>query len=165
MELIIIAAIAENYVIGNKNQLIWHLPKDLKRFKKNTLGYPIIMGRKTFDSMGQKPLPKRENIVISSQDLIHESDLVFFVKNLNQAIEKAKTFGKEKVYIIGGGELYQSAIEIVDRLDITKVHQNFLGDVYFPKINPKIWQLESEEKHEADENHANSFRFCTYKRI
>jgi dihydrofolate reductase len=165
VEIILIAAISENYVIGKENNLIWHLPKDLKRFKKITSGFPVIMGRKTFDSIGEKPLPKRQNIIISSQNVIHENDSVFFVKNLEKAIEKAKTFGKEKVYIIGGGQLYKNAIDVVDRLDITKVHQNFSGNVFFPEINPEKWKLESEEKHYSDENHACAFSFCAYKRI
>ena len=164
MELIIIAAIAENHVIGNNNQLIWHLPADLKRFKKTTLGFPIIMGRKTFESLGSKPLPKRQNIVISSQNLTHESNSVLFVKNLSEAISKAKNFTTEKAFILGGGQIFEQAIEIAYKLDITKVHHSFEGDAFFPEIDTNIWKLESEEKHQADDENKFDYSFCSYVR-
>lgn len=164
MELIIIAAIAENYVIGNNNQLIWHLPNDLKRFKKTTLGFPIIMGRKTFESLGSKPLPKRQNIIISSQNLPHENDSVLFAKSLNEAILKAKKITTEKIFILGGGQIFTQAIEIADKLDITKVHQSFVGDVFFPTIDSTIWQMESEEMHQADDENKFDYSFCSFVR-
>ncbi len=164
MELIIIAAIAKNNAIGKNNDLIWHLPNDLKRFKKVTLGYPIIMGRKTFDSLGAKPLPKRLNIVISSQEKLADDSGLLFVKSLEEAINKATFYGKEKAYILGGGQIFESAIKIADRLDITKVDETFVGDVFFPEINTDEWVLESEEKHMADEQNLYNYSFCSYKR-
>ncbi len=163
MELIIIVAISDNNVIGKDNSLLWHLPNDFKRFKSITSGFPIIMGRKTFESIGSKPLPKRENIVISSS-LVKEEKNLFVVNSLEKAIEKASTLKKNKVFIIGGAQIYNQSIDIVDKLDITKVDASFEGDTYFPTINLKDWQLVSEEKHPRDEKHLFSYSFCIYKR-
>ena len=153
----LIVAIDQNNAIGKDNQLLWHLPKDLSFFKNVTSGNAIIMGRKTFESIG-KALPNRRNIVISTQ-----KDLQFngaeITSSLNAAIELV---GNADCYIIGGGSIYQQSLSLVDRLYITKVAANFEADTFFPTINWDEWTLVSEEEHHADEKHAYSFSFCVY---
>ena len=153
----LIVAIDQNNAIGKDNQLLWHLPKDLSFFKNVTSGNAIIMGRKTFESIG-KALPNRRNIVISTQ-----KDLQFngaeITSSLNAAIELV---GNADCYIIGGGSIYQQSLSLVDRLYITKVAANFEADTFFPTINWDEWTLVSEEEHHADEKHAHAFSFCVY---
>lgn len=141
----IVVAAAANGVIGNDNDLIWHLPADLKHFKNVTSGSSIVMGRKTYESIG-RPLPKRENIIITRQaDLTIDGCLVF--NSLQEAIEKAKS---EEVFIIGGGEIYKQALELADKIYLTKIHQDFEGDTVFPEIG-KDWKIISEKEGELDE--------------
>ena len=153
----LIVAIDQNNAIGKDNQLLWHLPKDLSFFKNVTSGNAIIMGRKTFESIG-KALPNRRNIVISTQ-----KDLQFngaeITSSLNAAIELV---GNADGYIIGGGSIYDQSLTLVDRLYITKVAASFNADTFFPIINWDEWTLVSEEEHHADEKHAYSFSFCVY---
>lgn len=151
----LIVAVSENNVIGKNNQLIWHISNDLKRFKRLTLNHPIIMGRKTFETFG-KPLPKRKHIVISRQDK-EDTDQVFWVKSLHQAIEKAKMFDKE-IYIIGGGMIYEQAINSCDILEITRVHEYFEGDTFFPEIPEHFTCVEDEKHWENNIDFAYSFR-------
>jgi len=156
----IIAAVASNNALGKDNQLIWHLPADLKRFKKVTLGHHIIMGRKTFESLG-KPLPKRTTIIITrNKDYKQEGCIV--VNSLQQAIEAAKA--DENPYILGGAEIYKQAIKIADKLDLTLVDQSFEADVFFPKIDFTIWREAAREDFKADENNNYNFSFITYLR-
>ena len=153
----LIVAIDQNNAIGKDNQLLWHLPKDLSFFKNVTSGNAIIMGRKTFESIG-KALPNRRNIVISTQ-----KDLQFngaeITSSLNAAIELV---GNADCYIIGGGSIYQQSLSLVDRLYITKVAANFEADTFFPTINWDEWTLVSKEDHPSDEKHAYAFSFCVY---
>jgi len=142
MELSIIVAIAENGVIGGGNKLLWHIPEDLKRFKRITSGRSLIMGRKTFESIG-KPLPNRRNIVISrNPDFRVEG--IEVANSLNAALELTKT--EDEVFIIGGGEIYRQALPLATKLYITRVHAYFDGDTYFPEIPMQQWQLVSSEK-------------------
>lgn len=143
----IIAAVAENNVIGKDNTLIWHISEDLKRFKRLTLHHPIIMGRKTFESLG-KPLPKRKHIVISRTPK-EDTEQVFWVNSIEKAIEKAQKWDTE-IYIIGGGNIYQQSMQLSDRLHITRVHADFEGDTFFPEINEKEWELISDEHNESE---------------
>ena len=154
----IIAAVAKNNALGKNNDLLWHLPNDFKRFKELTSGHYIIMGRKTFESF-PKPLPNRTHVVISRQkNYAPEGCLV--VGSLDEAI---KTCPKnEDLFIIGGGEIYKQSINIVDRLDITRVHENFEAEVFFPEIDMNIWKLESEDFHEKDEKHKYDYSFESY---
>ena len=153
----LIVAIDQNNAIGKDNQLLWHLPKDLSFFKNVTSGNAIIMGRKTFESIG-KALPNRRNIVISTQkDLQYAGAEI--TSNLNAAIELV---GNADGYIIGGGSIYQQALTKVDRLYINKVAANFEADTFFPTINWDEWTLVSKEDHPADEKHAYAFSFCVY---
>ncbi len=154
----IIAAVAKNNALGKNNDLLWHLPNDFKRFKELTSGHYIIMGRKTFESF-PKPLPNRTHVVISRQkNYAPEGCLV--VGSLDEAI---KTCPKnEDLFIIGGGEIYKQSINIVDKLDITRVYENFEAEVFFPEIDMNIWKLESEDFHEKDEKHKYDYSFESY---
>lgn len=157
---ILIAAVAENNALGKNNDLLWHLPNDFKRFKEVTSGHHIIMGRKTFESF-PKPLPNRTHVIITRQkDFKHEGCIV--VSDIEKAIEACPE--NEDIYIIGGGEIYTQSIHFADQLDITKVHHSFDADVYFPEINPDIWELTNETFHPKDEKHLFDFTFQTFTR-
>lgn len=158
--IILIAAVAENYALGKNNDLLWHLPLDFKRFKETTSGHYIIMGRKTFDSF-PKPLPNRTHVIISRQkDLKYDGCIV--VQNLEKAISVCPK--NEDLYIIGGGEIYAQSMPFADQLDITRVHHSFDADVYFPEIDPEIWQLISETFNARDEKHLFDYTFQKYTR-
>jgi dihydrofolate reductase len=157
----LIAAVAENNAIGKNNQLLWHLPADFKRFKEITTGHYIVMGRKTFESF-PKPLPNRTHIVISRQKN-YKPEGCIVVPSLEKALEISPK--NEEVFIIGGGEIYKQSIAIANKLDITKVHQSFDGDVFFPEIDPKIWKLTSEKFHKKDEKNNFDFSFQIFEKI
>lgn len=157
-----IVAKAENNIIGNNNELIWHLPNDLKRFKALTSGHPIIMGRKTFESIG-RVLPNRANIVITrNSDWSFEGVLV--VNSFQKAIEKAKEID-ENIFIIGGGKIYEQALDISDVLEVTEVHHPFDGDTKFPEISSNEWVETAREKFFKDEKHLYEYSFVRYERI
>lgn len=156
----IIAAIATNYALGKDNQLIWHLPADLKRFKKVTLGHHIIMGRKTFESLG-KPLPNRTTIIITRNKDYTQKDCIV-VNSLDEAIIAAKE--DENPYILGGAEIYKQALAIADKLDLTFVHHNFEADAFFPEIDTTIWEETSREDFKKDESNKYDYSFVTYLR-
>ncbi|WP_445725567.1 dihydrofolate reductase [Flavobacterium sp.] len=154
----IIAAISTNNALGKDNQLIWHLPADLKRFKKVTLGHHIIMGRKTFESLG-KPLPNRTTIIIT-RNKNYTQDGCIVVNSLNEAIEAAKA--DNNPYILGGAEIYKQAMSIADKLDLTLVHQTFDADAFFPEIDFNFWEESSRENFESDDLNRYAFSFVTY---
>lgn len=163
MKISIIVAVSQNGVIGKDNQLIWRLPDDLKRFKNLTLGHPIIMGRKTFDSIG-KALPGRISIVITrNPDFFAENVLV--VHNLTDAVEKARQTGTDEVFVIGGGNIYEQALGLSDKLYLTKVYAKIEGDTYFELPDPENWQEIERILHESDEQHPFSFEFIDLTRI
>lgn len=155
-----IAAVAENNALGKNNDLLWHLPNDFKRFKEITSGHHIVMGRKTFESF-PKPLPNRTHVIITRQkDFQFEGCIV--VSDLEKAIAACpKT---EDIYIIGGGEIYTQSISFADQLDITRVHHSFDADVYFPEIDPEIWELTNETFNSKDEKHLFDYTFQTFVR-
>lgn len=157
----IIAAVADNNALGKDNQLIWHLPSDLKRFKKVTSNHHVIMGRKTYESLG-KPLPNRANIIISRNTNFKAEGCVV-VNSLQAAVEAAKE--DDNPYILGGAEIYQQAILFADKLDITFVHHQFEADVFFPKISTSVWKETSRENFKADEINIYDYSFVTYQRI
>ena len=158
----IVVAMAENRGIGFNNKMPWHLPDDLKHFKNITSGHPIIMGRKTFESIG-KPLPHRTNIVISRRkDWFQEGILI--VGTLKEAIKFAKKIDDD-FCIIGGGSIYEQTINTAQRLEVTLVRAKPAADTFFPKINPEVWKLTKEECHQKDERHDYEFCFQTYERI
>lgn len=157
----IIAAVAEQNALGKDNQLIWHLPADLRRFKKVTSGHPIIMGRKTFESLG-RPLPNRTNIVITRNKDYHLDGIVV-AHSLEEAIGKAQQID-EQIFIIGGATIYKKAIGLADFLDITHVHHSFEADAFFPKIDTSIWEEVSNESFKADEKNKYNYSFVRYQR-
>jgi dihydrofolate reductase len=140
--IIIIAAIAQNRVIGNNNDLIWRLPNDLKRFKRLTLGHPMIMGSKTFDSLGGKPLPKRTNIVVTRRTDFHAPGVVV-IHSLEDAIETAKK-ENSTIFIAGGGEIYRQALDCADVMELTIIHRDYKGDTSFPQWGDD-WQEVARE--------------------
>lgn len=154
----IIAAIAENNALGKNNDLIWHLPADLKRFKKTTSGHHIIMGRNTYESIG-KPLPNRTTVIITRNKDYHAPGCVI-VGSLEKALEVAKN--DNSPFIIGGAQIYNQAINLVDQLDITEVHHPFEADVFFPKINSNIWEETKRERFKKDEKNKYDYSFVSY---
>jgi dihydrofolate reductase len=159
--LTIIAAASENNALGKDNQLLWHLPEDFKRFKTLTSGHYIVMGRKTFESF-PKPLPNRTHIIITRQNDYQAPDGCIVVSSLEKAM--ALCPANEEAFVIGGGEIYQQAINIVDKIDVTRVHTTIDADTFFPEIDTNIWKLVFEEFHPKDEKHAFDFTFLTYVR-
>ncbi len=152
----------EKNEIGFENQLLWHLPKDLKHFKDITSGHPVIMGRKTYESIG-KPLPNRTNIVVSRQkDWFEEGILI--VGSIKEAVKFAKKID-EDIFIIGGGNIYEQTMDVVDRLEVTLVKADLQADTFFPKIDEKIWKKVSETCHEKDEKNQYDFCFQTFDKV
>jgi len=150
-----IVAMAENRVIGKDNTLIWHLPADLKHFKATTMGKPLIMGRKSFESLPGM-LPGRPHIVISrSQILAHESENFYGVQSITDAIDLASTINQDEIFITGGGEIYKQTLDMLDKLYLTIVHKDYEGDTYFPKINWDNWDITDTVEHEAEEEKDN----------
>jgi dihydrofolate reductase len=156
-KLTLIAAIDENRVLGKDNQLIWHLPEDLKRFKRLTTGHAIIMGRKTFESL-PKALPNRHNIVITRNHEFNQEG-VTVCHSLQEAIEQAGN--DEQPFVIGGGQIYEQALGMAAVIELTKIHAQFEGDVFFPEINPLEWKIEKEE---FIENMEFDYSFITYSK-
>lgn len=147
--------------IGADNQLLWHLPKDLKYFKETTTDHPIIMGRKTYESIG-KPLPNRTNIVVSKRkDWFEEGILI--VGSVKEALKFAKKMN-ENIFVIGGGNIYEQTIDLADKLQVTLVKTQSKAEVFFPKINLKMWDKTAEICHEKDDKNEYDFCFQTYER-
>lgn len=163
MTISLVVAASENNAIGKNNQLIWHLPNDLKFFKNTTWGFPVIMGRKSFESVN-KPLPGRTNIVITTNP-DWKAETVIVVNNLKDAIQKAAETNSKQIFIIGGGEIYKQSMDIADSIYITRVHANLEGDTFFPVIDTSKWKLTSHQDFEADEKHAYSYSFQIWEKI
>ncbi|MCL6295465.1 dihydrofolate reductase [Jejuia spongiicola] len=161
-ELTIIVAAGENDAIGKDNKLIWHLSDDLKRFKSLTNGHHIIMGRKTFESF-PKPLPNRTHVVISRQQDYKVPNGVILVNSLEDAIDASKN--DLQPFIIGGGEIYKQAMLIADKIELTRVHESFEADTFFPEIDTSVWKETANTFHKKDENHKYEFSFLTYERV
>lgn len=137
----LIVAMAENRCIGKDNKMPWHIPEDLKRFKSLTMGAPVIMGRKTFESIISyldKPLPGRENIIISRSGYTTEHSANVF-DGIEHAIDYAKTLNQQEIFIIGGAQIYAQSITVADQIHLTKIHKTVEGDAFFPQINPDEW--------------------------
>jgi dihydrofolate reductase len=156
----IIAAAGSNNELGKDNDLVWHLPDDFKRFKKLTTGHHIIMGRKTFQSF-PKPLPNRIHLVITRNKDYHPEGAII-VHSMAEALEIAKD--DEQPFIIGGGEIYKIGMEIVDKIELTRVNGSFEADTFFPEISSENWKLASEEFHLKDEKHKFDFSYQTFVR-
>ena len=159
-ELTIIAAVSINNIIGNKNKLIWKLSNDLKRFKNLTTNHSVIMGRKTFESL-PNPLPDRNNIVIT-RDTNYSKPNIQVCSSIEDAINLTKT--DTQPFIIGGGEIYNQTINIVDKIELTRVHEEFDGDAYFPEIPLDIFELINEENYNSDLENEFDYSYLTYKK-
>ena len=162
MNITLVVAASENNAIGLNNQLLWHLPKDMRFFKNTTWGMPILMGRKTFESMGSKPLNGRLNIIITRNKNWVSED-VTVVHTMEEAIALATKFSYNELLVIGGGEIYEMALPLAQKIWLTRVHTTIEGDVYFPKLNAE-WELVSSTQNAADEKHKFSFDFECWKR-
>ena len=171
MRVRVIAAMSRNRVIGKGGALPWRLPADLRRFKHLTTGHPVIMGRRTYDSIG-RPLPDRETIIISRDPGFRPAGAVV-VASLDAALEHAAleqatlehAAGAGDVFIAGGGQIYELALPGTDRLDLTIVHATVDGDTFFPAIEPADWTLADDERFEADDRHEYGYSFRTYLRV
>ncbi len=162
----IIVAMANNRAIGKDNQLLWHLPEDLRYFKRMTMGKPMVMGRKTFESIG-RPLPGRLNIVVTrQQEWQHEG--VKVVHSIDEAMQlanaQASIDGIDEVMLIGGAELYTNALPNADKIYLTRVDAEINGDAFFPEINENEWQEISRESFPASENNPYNYAFCVLTR-
>lgn len=153
----LVVAVAENGAIGKDNQLLWHLPDDLKQFKKLTSGHTVVMGRKTYESIG-KPLPNRTNVIITRNEN-YEAPGCIVVSSLEEAIRT-----ESDVYIIGGAEIYQQALPLTDRIHLTEVQASVEGDTFFPKLDSAEWHELSRETHPTDEKHRYAFDFVELER-
>lgn len=153
----IVVAIAQNNAIGKDNKLLWNLPRDLKHFKEITSGHTVIMGRKTFDSMG-KPLPNRRNIVITRQE-----DLLIMDAEVTNTLEHALALcaNEAEVFIIGGAQIYKEALSLTNRIYLTVVHENYEADTFFPELDNSKWTVISSELHLPDEKNKVAFTFQT----
>jgi dihydrofolate reductase len=157
------AAVAANGVIGRAGQLPWHLPDDLKHFKNLTMGHPVIMGRKTFESVG-RALPGRRSIVVSGTLAASPAAGIELARSLDEALElTSDTSGP--VFIVGGAALYAESLPRASVLHLTELDEPVDGDTCFPAFDRSAWRLASEIRHASDARHAMSFRFCTYERI
>lgn len=159
MKLSVIVAVAENWVIGRDNALIWRLSADLKRFKSITSGHTVLMGRKTFDSLG-RALPNRRNVVITRNDCL-SCEGVEFVQSIDAALALLKD--EDEVFIIGGGSIYKEMLNNADNLYLTVVHTEPKGDTYFPEIDDS-WKEISRESYKADEKNEFDYEFVNYIR-
>lgn len=164
MQVSLIVAAAHNGAIGKGGAMPWHLPADLKHFKNITWGLPVIMGRKTFDSLG-KALPGRTNIVITRQENWNPSSDVIVVADTITALSKAKECGVKEVVIIGGGEIYNLFFELATRIYLTRVDASPDADTFFSSFHPQDWKLVSQLDREADSKHAFNFSFQVWERL
>ena len=163
-----IAAVAQNGIIGNRGDLPWHLPDDLKYFQRITKGHHVITGRKNYESIPAKyrPLKDRVNIVVS-RNAAYQAPGALVVDSLTAGLEVAHLADEHEAFIIGGGQIYREALtmRLVDRLYLTLVHGEVEGDTHFPPLDPGEWQEKSRTRHEADERHAHDFSFVVLERI
>ena len=161
----LIVAASSNNAIGRNNELLWHLPIDLKFFKNTTWALPVIMGRKTFESVGSKPLTGRTNIIISRQEgLTSQYDNVWFASSLEEAIEHAKKLETKEIMIAGGAQIYEQALPVANRIYLTRVHVHLDADAFFPSFPLDEWNLTRNSDFEANENHAYSFSIQQWDR-
>ena len=166
MKVSLIVAVSENGVIGKDNDLIWHLPKDMKFFKDTTMGHHVIMGRKNFESIPHKyrPLPNRTNIVITRQSDYKAEDSIV-VNSVEEALKVAKSNGENEAFIIGGGQIYKLALEanLIDRIYLTKIHHSFDGDTFFTELSSD-WEEIKREDCFKDDNHKYDYSFIVLEK-
>ncbi|ERJ60970.1 dihydrofolate reductase [Sphingobacterium paucimobilis] len=156
----LIVAAAENNAIGKNNQMPWHLPNDFKYFKKTTLGHSVIMGRKTFESIG-KPLPERRNIVLTRDQQYNNPEI-----DVANSLQDVLTYCRDEreIFIIGGANIYQQVLPLAQRVLLTRVHATIDGDAFFPELPSTEWELISQEKHNKDEKHVYDYTFEVWQR-
>ena len=161
----IVVAVSDNLVIGNNNDLIWHLPRDLQFFKKTTIGGTLLMGRKTFEALG-KPLPKRKHLVISRNFTFEHPDVLVF-QNVESALTYCKSINLDEVFVTGGGEIYKQFLvnNMAQRAIITKIHGSFTGDTSFLGFNENEWKLVSKVDYDIDDKNNYAMSFCFYSKL
>ena len=159
----IIVAVAKNNVIGKDNQLIWHLPEDLKRFKRLTTNHTIIMGRKTFESLG-RVLPNRKHVILCNDAEMNIDDENVEILDDISKLKKYKD-SEEENFVIGGATIYKLLMPYADKMYVTHINEEFEGDVYFPEISKKDWKITEREKGLRDEKNPFDYEYVTYERI
>ena len=157
-EITIIAAVSENNVLGKNNKLIWHIPNDLKRFKKLTLGHSVIMGRKTFESIA-RPLPQRKNIILT-RNKNYKAKGAVIAHNVKEALNFCEN--DNQPFIIGGGEIYKLFMSISNKIELTRIHKSYDGDAFFPEILEEKWKLVNSKKNNLNETKIINFSYLTY---
>ena len=162
MNLSLIAAVADSGVIGRDNQLPWHLPRDLKRFKRVTMGHHLLVGRKTFEAIG-RPLPGRTMVVLS-RTVIDLPDQVRHARSLDEAIAVAETAGESEAFVAGGEQIYRLALERADRLYLTRVHREVAGDAHFPEFDQTDWVERAREHYPVSEQNSIALTFFVLER-
>jgi len=167
-DIIVIAAVARNGVIGRKNDIPWRISDDFRRFKRLTLGFPCIMGDATFESLPPKsrPLPGRENVVLTLDPNYQPPNVTLF-HDFDKAIAYVRTLAVKKAFITGGATIYRLGMKVADRLELTRIHQDYAGDVRFPDFVPAEWELENSEAHEGLDSIGNQtvrFTYESYRR-
>lgn len=163
IQLSAIVAMAENRTIGKQNRLPWHLPADLRHFKKLTTGHPILMGRKTYESIG-KPLPNRTNIILT-RNPTYLAPGCEIVTTLDEAMQTAKHHHATEVFVIGGAEIYRQLLPQINHLYLTIVHEQIAGDAFFPLLDSTAWREVSRERHEADHENPHAYSFVELERV
>lgn len=158
----IIVAMASNRVIGAHNALPWHMPADMRYFKDMTKGHPVVMGRKTFESMGHKPLADRTNIILTRKEHAASPDGCHLAYELKEAFQKAADTGAKEVFVIGGSQIYAQALPMVDTLYITEIHAKVKGDTYFPAFEMSEWEEVSRQEYPADAQNKYAYAFVEY---
>ena len=161
-EISIVAAVADNYAIGKGNKLPWHLPANLKHFRELTTGHAVVMGKRTFESLPNGPLPNRRNVVLTSVMSEGVNEGYFEADSLEDAFYLCEK--EEKVFIVGGAAVYRQSLEIADSLYITWVHHEFSADIYFPEVDFSKWDEVSRQDMTADEKNPYPYPFVHYKR-
>lgn len=160
LKITLIVAAAENNAIGKNNQMLWHLPDDFKYFKQHTLDHSVVMGRKTYESIG-KPLPQRRNIILT-RDLNWSAEDVDVANSLDEVLSYCRD--EREIFVIGGAKIYQQVLPLAQKVLLTRVHTTLDGDAYFPKLPQTEWKKVSENKHPKDERHAYDFTFEVWER-
>ena len=160
----LVVAAATNNAIGKDNALLWHLPNDMKFFKNTTWALPVIMGRKTFESMNSKPLNGRMNIIITRQHDWQAAGVIT-VHSLTEAIQRSREADYNECCIIGGGEIFKEAMPLAERIYLTRVDADIAGDVFFPEVDTDNWQMVSERSFDADAKHAFPYHFQLWEKI
>ncbi|MFM7737089.1 MAG: dihydrofolate reductase [Alphaproteobacteria bacterium] len=164
MRITLVASVADNGVIGRDGTLPWRLPADLRRFRELTTGHHVVMGRRTWESIG-RPLPDRTNVVLSRDPGFRPGgEGVVVVASLEDAIARARAAGESELFVIGGAEVYAAALPLADRIELTRVAARVEGDVVFPPLEPAGWREGAPVHHAADERHEHAFEFVTLDR-